>query len=134
MKTVNLYMLNDILNPLGGSADVDEKSYLYENLDNNDEAAVKEVISKEIGSYYKTTSLAYRDSLKRSLAYFLITKKIDFGRLYDSCLIAFDHPKNPRDFFLWIWETLFPDEPYDGMDVGEYTEVDDVSEPVKYFL
>lgn len=134
MKTVNLYMLNDILTPLGGGADIDEQIFQYQNFNGNDKMSVKNIIAREIKPYYKKASQEYKTSFKRSLSYFLTTNAIDFGRLYDSCLIAFDHPANPRDLFVWIWEVLFPDTDYILENIHEYEEVEDVNEPYNFWV
>lgn len=134
METVNWYMLNDILNPIGGTADIDEDIFRYRNVNGNVEDVVKGIITKEIKPYYGDAPNSYKESLKRSLAYFLTTERIDFGRLYDSCLIAFDHPENPKLFFRWIWDVLFPGENYHIEKIEMYVEVEDINEPRNYFI
>lgn len=132
MQTVNWYIINDLLNPLGGTADIDEKICQYKNIDKNNEEEVKEIIAAEIKPYYNESSEAYKISAKRSLSYFLTTNRINFGQLYDSCLIAFDHPDDSRLFFLWIWEILFPREHYHMHDIQNITEIEDINEVNSY--
>src|SRR6478736_7830419 len=101
MQTVNEYMIRDLLTPLGGSADIDEKIYQYKNIDSNNETEIKKIILKTIKPYYENQTEGYKGSSKRSLAYFLTTNRINYGYIYDSCLIAFDHPTDSRAFFIW---------------------------------
>ena len=134
MLTVNRHMLEDLLAPIGGSADTDdERSMELLSINGNDRARVEKVILEEIRPYYESRSEDHRDSIKRSLAYFLTTNHVDFGKLYDSNLIAFDHPQNPRDFFLWTWSILFPNEDFYISDLSKYTEHDDIKETTRYY-
>lgn len=132
METVNWYMLNDLLSPIGGTGDVDEECLKYQNLDSNDEGQVKKVIMERIYPYYYGSSASYQKSVRISLSYFLTTNRLNYGRLFDSCLIAFDHPVDSRDFFLWIWECLFPNENYRMKNVKDYQEIEDLDEPLLY--
>lgn len=132
MLTVNVYMVRDLLCPLGGSADDDVKILQYENTDGNNEAEIKNIITKIIKPYFDKQTEIYKASSKRSLSYFLTTNRMDFGDIFDSCLIAFDHPTDARDFFLWIWEILFPDESYHLDEIKKYTEIEDINECNSY--
>lgn len=132
MKQVNKYMLSNLLAPLGGTADIDEEINNYRDFDNNNEILVKQVIVNEIKPYYNMQSDLYKESAKRSLAYFLTTNKISYGDLYDNCLIAFDHPKVPRDFFLWMWEVLFPFEEFYIHNTENYIEIENPNEANNY--
>ena len=126
-------MLNDLLGPLGGTADLDDAVFRYRDINSDDEQVIKEIISESIKPYFDARSKGYQDSVKLNLSYYLSTKKIDFGRLYDSCLIAFDHSSKPVNFFIWIWEVLFPNEDYYVIDDGSYIEVEDINEPRSYW-
>ena len=44
----------------------------------------------------------------------------------------FDHPNDPRDFFLWIWEEWFPDENYSLDDLHSYEVVSDLDESTSH--
>jgi len=66
------------------------------------------------------------------LVYFLTTNRIDYGYIYNSSLIAFDHTTDARAFFLWMWEVLFPNEDYHIDDVKKYSEIQDVNEENSY--
>jgi hypothetical protein len=88
---------------------------------------------RHINNYFERTSDTYKKSLKRTLSYYLTTNRIDFDRLYDNRLVAFEPPADPRDFFLWIWQILFPGEDYRIEDVENYSETEDINEPNSYF-
>ena len=127
-------MVENLISPLGGSADMDdEKSLKWVRIDGNNKVEVKKIILDEIKPFYDSRSEEHKNSMKRSLSYFLTANQVDFGELYDSCLIAFDHPKNARDFFLWIWETLFPIEDFSITDISNYIEMDDINESGRYY-
>lgn len=132
MQTVNENMVRDLLTPLAGSADLDEKIEEYRNVDSDNPITVKEIIAATIKPWYENRSEEYKAIAKRSLSYFLTTNRINYGYIYDSCLIAFDHPTDARDFFVWIWEMLFPEETYRLKDVKHYVEIDDINEGTKY--
>jgi hypothetical protein len=133
MNQVNKYMVSALLAPVGGTSDMDDdKSMGYLTLNPNNEQEIKQVINDEIKSYFEGRKDAFKNSFKKSLSYFLTTNKVDFGRLYDSKLIAFDHPENPKTFFVWLWEVLFDDESYIMHNPENYIEVDDYNEGNSY--
>jgi hypothetical protein len=125
-------MIRDILAPLGGTGDDDLDMMRYKNIDSENEYDIKEIIRERIKPYFEERPENYRSSLRKSLSFFLTTNKIDYKYVFDSCLIAFDHPSEPRKFFLWIWEVLFPDQDYRVSDIYNYMIVDDSSEPNQY--
>lgn len=132
-NTVNKFMVKSLLDPLGGSADMDDNdSMKLLSVDGDNEEQVKRVISDHILPYFNLKSNEYKASAKRSLNYFLHTKSADFGYLYDSCLIAFDHPQNPIQFFVWLWEVLFPLESLHLTESFDVEEISDPSEPNSY--
>jgi hypothetical protein len=134
MSTVNKYMLEDLISPIGGTADIDdERSMRFMNTNGDDENAVKRIMEEEIKPYFQRISPPHQSSIKRSLSYFLTTDRADFEFLYNSCLIALKLPSEPRDFFLWIWEVLFPDEDYRLKNPKDFEEVDDIYEADKYW-
>lgn len=133
MPTVNMFILENLIAPLGGTADMDdEKATALREVDGNNESDVKNVLYQEIKPYYDSRSNDHKISIKRSLSYYLTTDKVDFGRMYDSVLIAFGHPTNPKDFFIWIWEILFPKEKYNLDNLNQYIEIEDINEANNY--
>jgi hypothetical protein len=134
MKQVNPYLVENLLSPFGGTADIDTEIIKYANVDNNNEELVKQIITQNIKPYYESRSDLYKEAAKRSLRYYLTTNRINYGDIYDNCLIAFDHPDEPRDFFLWIWEVLFPGEEFLIHDEENYIEIIDLNEANSYLL
>lgn len=130
--TVNEYMVRDLLCPLSGTADKDIQIQMYNNIDSNNENQIKNIITETIKPFYEKQNEEYKASAKRSLSYFLTTNRINYGYIFDSCLIAFDHPIDARDFFVWIWEILFSHESYYLPDIKNYIEIDDINEGNKY--
>jgi hypothetical protein len=111
-----------LLGPLAGGADDDDDSERYASLDPNDEAAVRAVIRDRIKP--EITLSLDGDGMavcKESLAYFLAKDGFNFGELYDGLLMPFDHPRDPRCLFLWLWEELFG-EAYRPPDTSDFSE------------
>lgn len=127
---VNEVLVEYFLHPLSGGADSDSQYELYKNVDVNDENQIKKIISETIKPEFDSKPLEFKEIAKRTLSYYLTTDKIEFGGVYDSNLIAFDHPDNPKNFFIWIWEVLFGNESYRMEDWQNYIEVNDYDEPL----
>ncbi|MGZ6437134.1 MAG: hypothetical protein ACXVDP_10335 [Bacteroidia bacterium] len=105
---MNINYLSSILVPITGSADIDKEYLLYGNLDGNDEIQMKnEIIIPKLYQQFYESPQAYKEAVKLALSFYLTKRNIDFGLVFDSCLIAFEHPDNPIDFFIWIWEVFF---------------------------
>jgi hypothetical protein len=106
--------LGYILGNLSGGADVDEEIEKYEFLDVNDKQSVLEIIRIScIPCILNHPSDLVRERIKNTLKYYLSTDEIDFASVFNAHLLPFDHPKNAKDFFCWIWETLYPNESYE---------------------
>jgi hypothetical protein len=132
MNKINLQFLDDVLGPLIGGADDDEQIERYRNFDSKNEYLVKDIIAKTIKPRFDQRSDLYKNAVKKALAYSLLTDSVDFERVYDSNLIAFNAPSNPRDFFFWIWEVLFFEEPVAlEENVASYEIVRDWREPIQ---
>lgn len=133
MTKVNEWILRSLLDPLGGTADIDDdKSDQLQQIGNNNKAEVKEIIIKHIKPFFESKSDEFKKKAKDSLSFFLTTDQTDFGYLFDSCLIAFDHPNNPKDFFIWIWEILFPNESFKIDNTENFLIENDLNEANKY--
>jgi hypothetical protein len=52
-----------------------------------------------------------------------------FKAIFESRLPPFYLPSDARQFFVWMWEVLFPDESLAGVDYEDFQVVDDVNEP-----
>jgi len=129
MKTVNPYFLNELLSPITGLTDDDEAVILYQNMNLNDEAQYRKIIKDLFKPHFNGISEIVQQKSKLALSYYLSKDNYDFEGVFESCLPPFDPPKNPRDFFVWLWEELFGNEDYKISDVESFKEVPDVHEP-----
>lgn len=131
MSKINLQFVHSILGPLIGTADDDSEIEKYRGLDSNDEYLVKDVIKRTIKGKFDEKPERYKKAAKDALAYALLTPDFDFEDVFDSNLIAFLPPTESRDFFLWIWEVLFPEEVVTlHADINSYETVWDLKEPI----
>lgn len=130
-QRINRAFLSDILSPLTGGADMDSLTYLSD-LDSNDEAAMKNLISEFFYPLFVENGLKYQNELKEVLKYYLTTRKISFGELLDSSVLPFDLPDNPIDFYIWMWELFWPNENFFLSDTNNYKEIEDIYEPQRY--
>ncbi|OCX50843.1 hypothetical protein BEL04_19135 [Mucilaginibacter sp. PPCGB 2223] len=132
MKVINLSYLYYLTAPLVGGADDDEMVKHYWDIDHNDENTIKEVIKSVVKPFFETNySLLFRETVKETLAYHLSANKIDFAGLFNGQLHPFDHPTNPKLFYVWIWEVLFDGESYGILNLDEYSEKDDPNEIIR---
>lgn len=131
MTKVNPVFIDYLLNPLVGGADSDEETLKYRNVDPNDEIAIKMIIKSVLKPEFEQQPNAFKEASKKALSYYLTTDKINFGRVFNSNLLAFDHPTNPKDFFYWIWEIFFGEEDYIIKDIEDYIEYNDIYEPLR---
>lgn len=135
MKTVNPSLVSATLAGLTGLADDDEVGeMLFTTVDPNDQTQVKQVIRKYLKPDFVKGGHAYQQGIKTSLAYYLTTDRIDFERVYDSCLLPFNPPTPARLFFEWVWQEFFPKDHYLLDKVDEYREKDDIYEPTRLFM
>lgn len=56
---------------------------------------------------------------RKALSYYLTTNGVDFGRIFDSNLLPFTSPSDPRIFFVWLWEIMFNYENYGIEDIND---------------
>jgi hypothetical protein len=129
--TVNPNLVESLLMPLAGDADNDEQTNLFASLDVNNEFEMKEVIRKYLLPDFNQSSKVYQDQTKLSLAYFLITEKLDFERIMQSLLLPFDPSHHGKKWFVWIWEVLFNEEECSLPDTSKYKVVNDIYEPIR---
>ncbi|MDR3198016.1 MAG: hypothetical protein LBU34_09135 [Planctomycetaceae bacterium] len=134
-KIVNSLFLSMFLYPCAGMADyVDmnhEQAYLLD-IDPNNKSQVVDVIQSIFIPYYQSNySPEELLRMKNALQYYLATNNIDFSQEYNSQLMPFDHPQNAKDFFLWIWETCFPNEHYELSIDDEYIVITHIWEDYK---
>jgi hypothetical protein len=131
---INPWFVHALLSPLAGYADIDVDGVdEYRNVDPNNEMAIKKIIRDVFLPFYKNrNTLEFCEQMKNSLKFYLSTNLFDWERKFNSCLLPFDHPDNPRDFFVWIWEEWHPDERYQISNVSDYSVNDDINELQMY--
>jgi hypothetical protein len=127
MPTANLFYLVRLTGPLNTIGD----SVVDELESSDDESAMKELIIRELvlPEFYKMSARA-QEGCKYALQYYLSTGNADFYDVIDrqqECPI--DPPSNAKNFFIWIWDELFPGESYEIADLSNWAEVIDEKEP-----
>jgi len=127
--SVNPNFITDILSPITGLADDDEAVEKFRDIDTSVDTHYREIIRKEIRTYYDCLNSDKKYKVKQALNYYLATSEIDFERVFESCLPPFDPPKDARDFFVWVWEELFVGEIYQITNKADYVIISDVNEP-----
>ncbi|MDR2981212.1 MAG: hypothetical protein LBV12_03080 [Puniceicoccales bacterium] len=134
MKTVNPYFLHVLLDPLTGLADDEDAVEKFATLNPDDQHEVRTVIREMLTPNFENLPSQTQKRCKQALAYYLSKPDANFGRVYEACLPPFDPPKDPRDFFVWIWSELFPGEIYEEHASELYCEVPDIEEPGRIAL
>lgn len=128
MKKINRYFVRVVLNPIGGLADDDHAFEHYQDFNSNDEAVVRTLIREEIRPYLESLDRRSHDRISDAFRFYLSRGGMDFERVFYSMLPPFEAPRNPRDFFVWIWEECFGGD-YDFDEESEFEIVDDYDEP-----
>ncbi len=132
MKTVNPYFLHELLAPLTGLADDDSAVEAYREVDPNDSRKVREIVRRVLLPHYVDLTSEAKERAKLALSYYLSKPLADFARVFDSCLLPFAPPDDPRLFFVWLWAELFPSESYELPSLGAFREIPDIHEPNRY--
>lgn len=131
MVTVNPNLVEALLYPLAGEADDDERTSFFESLETNNEEVIKEIIAKYFHPDFLKQPIAFQQSAKLSLAYYLTTNKIDFNRILQSSLLPFSVSIDPRHWFILMWKIYFKDEPFVLKDISAIKEINDPQEPLR---
>lgn len=103
------------------------------SLNPNDERVMRDFIRRRTVPCYRSASENFRLHVKESLRWILSggyerehpeADRSGFEELFardqESCI---EPPDNPRDFYLWLWEELFGDEPWQIEDWSQYEYV-----------
>lgn len=126
MRTVNCYLIESALLYLM-TAEAEYGKPLP--LDPNDEGSMKRAFTLYVRPEVQRWSSDRRERLKLSLAYFL--QKPDV--LEDDVLanvqdLTMPEPSDIQQWFLWLYESLFPNENARSVDVSDVVEDNDVME------
>lgn len=125
-KIVNRWFLGYLFGHLGGRADDIDEVAKYASLDVNDQDSVKCIIRELCAPLVlDSRSDQLQDRVKTALGYYLATNEIDFASVFDAYLLPFRCPSNAKNFFLWIWEVLYPGETPELSKDGEYVVLQD---------
>jgi len=131
MIPVNSAYFIYLTSELAGGADIDELTFKYYNIDPNNETVMKDIIKSTLKPTFDRYSPLFKQKVKDCLGFYLSTGKIDFERVYNAPLLPIDTPKNPKLFYIWIWEIYFPGEDYHIYTVNNYYEKYDIEEPLR---
>jgi hypothetical protein len=112
INETDLGFLEFFFHGLTGRADIDAETEKYASLDPDDEIEVKKVIDSRLRPVIEKYPEVFKNEMKKALSYCLTTEDFDYGNLYDSELLPFDHPTSPKLFFIWLWEVLYNSESY----------------------
>lgn len=127
---VNPEWLDVPLHPLAGLGDSDESAQLpYICLDPNNEQQMRDVIREQFVPFVRRIDAESVAKMKRAFKYYLSSTGVAWGSVFDAVYMPFEHPGNPRDFFVWVWEECFPGESWQFDDLDRYIVKRDLEEP-----
>ena len=129
MKQVNPWFLDDLMSPISGLADDDDAVMYYRQMNVDSEEKFRAIIREKFVVYYYALDEQKQEKAKLALSFYLSKPEFNFESVFDACLPPFDPPKDARDFFVWLWEELFPGENYVISDLKSYKIVPDIYEP-----
>ncbi len=129
MNFVNRYFIDDVLSPLSGLADSDEDVKQYKHFQSDNENQVKALFHEKIKPAFDYKNDNIKIKTKNALAFYLVSDKVNFASIFHSNLLPFQSPKNPKLFFVWLWEVLFDFENYNLIDIKSFSENNDIDEP-----
>lgn len=127
----NFWWLYTLMSPLGGRADDDAYIDLFQSLNSNDEAAMREMIRERFVPSAKSFHPRIRDRVLLTYRYYLTRPYEGWGELFDSNLLPFEHPNDARSFFLWLFQECFPGEEWLLPHWESYERKDDIDEPYR---
>jgi hypothetical protein len=129
MKTVGEYYLKETFSPVSGSREMD--SFL--DTDISTEPQARQFIRSVLLPHFEMIETEGQTLIKESLRYYLTTG-FDYGRFWASLGVSFPLPTDKRQFFLRVWDELFPGESSVALDLAEYVEEASVvsQERIKY--
>jgi hypothetical protein len=124
---VSIWHLIQLLAWAGEDTNAGDEHFL-ENLDGNDELRMRLMIRKTVLKMFKAYTSESKNMLKESFRYFLTTDDMDFRKAFETFNPPYDPPNdNPKKFFEWIWQELFPGEDWRLDDTSNYTVDNEVN-------
>lgn len=121
MREVTQNAFERVLLPLGGLAD-DDHSELH-RIDSSDETQMRSMVRIHIHPEFASLPECQQFAVKISLGYFLAAScdNSTFARPLEGLLASELNTPNPKDFYIWIWEELFPGEPAGLPGIEDYS-------------
>jgi len=114
-------LLGDILDNLVGGADDDKMTDKYSTLNVNNEQEVREVIKEMMKPDFEAKVDSYKNFVKNTIAYYLITDEVNFELVFEARLPPFYAPDNAKDFYIWTWKEFFGEnENYKTVDISNF--------------
>ena len=105
------------------------RAVMCNNFDSNNEATVKETISRYGAEGFISCQDTMKSTLKQDLAYYLTISKGQqpseyeyFTIEFNGSLPPFDITDDPRQFWVWVWEVYYPNEDYHISNLNDYEE------------
>lgn len=93
----------------------------------NDESSSKRAFNQYVRPEVQKWSVKFIDSLRLSFAYFINRPEIlEYRILANIPDLTMAEPSDIQIFFLWFWESLFPGENIERVDVSGVREDNDV--------
>jgi hypothetical protein len=127
MNTANYHYLDRIIGSLNTVTD-DEVSSIKSP---DDERGIRQVIRSRIVREFTSLDDETQLACKNSLRYFLTTGNAPFDNiLADQQEWAIESSTDPKQFFIWVWQELFPSEDYRLTDTASWTERNDASKAI----
>jgi len=124
MHAPNYHYLSHLIGPLNTVTD-EEASCVTSN---EDEDAIRQIIRLLIRPDFESLADESQKACKNSLRYFLTTGSAPFCKILDEQQEwPIEPPKDPKLFFIWIWEELFPGEDYRIDNLESWKECNDIS-------
>ncbi len=131
MITVNPCFIEEVLAPLVGGADREDDFANFGLFNIESEVDVKRLAKDILYPEFASKYPVFKETIKNSLAYYLVYPKVNFEAIYNSILPPFETPKDSYLFFIWIWEAFFPDESFNYIINMHIVEDSDIEAPLK---
>jgi hypothetical protein len=120
MTLVNRYWLDHIWGPIGEGKHVDS----IVMADMSEPANVTRLVDEYLRPYFGRLPARAAARLKETFRYAL--NAYDDGVLHKALLDMlppFEMPKDVRQLYVDVWRSLFPDEPWQVSDLGQYVDM-----------
>lgn len=104
---VNPFFLDTLLTPLVGLADDDDSVSAYGEIDLDDKSQAARIAQEVLVPFFRSLGPEVRKNIDNTYRYYLTKSDTKWHRVYDSALLPFRAPKDPRSFFLIAYQECF---------------------------